>query len=448
MRRPTSELAHLFRALKAPAAARALPKLADRARAEEYPIDFDRWGRDRLSAARRAIRLVCARTHRCHGDAVLRDLAALATRLRHRPVSFTVAVGSRRFHARLDENAVAQLTFSGGSAVRLGVIPATVASGASGDLAPLRRLAETALLMSAYPVTQHQSTTDGFAQAFATECHDFPRAYSLADTAAARRGAYQRAAAALGPRAFLPFSASAWTSAGFSEGADTCIEWPNDPSAERPIPPGTAMPNVPVLVISGDLDANTTSAAGREVAHQFTHATFAEIPNVGHVPTDTSPCVLQVGLRFVATTTAHPDACAGTGAPPAVTPSAPLRAAGLPPVSARGASLAERRALAVVLATAIDARQQTGLVQAFKAASALRGGRYLARGGRIRLAGARVVRDANVSGELAPTKAAVTGGVHLTGSAIPDGHLHVRLTTTGTGRATGTLDGQPVDLTF
>ena len=29
----TGELAHLFRALKAPAAARALPKLADRARA-------------------------------------------------------------------------------------------------------------------------------------------------------------------------------------------------------------------------------------------------------------------------------------------------------------------------------------------------------------------------------------------------------------------------------
>jgi DNA replication protein DnaC len=34
--RASSELAHLFRALKAPAAARALPKLADRARAEEW----------------------------------------------------------------------------------------------------------------------------------------------------------------------------------------------------------------------------------------------------------------------------------------------------------------------------------------------------------------------------------------------------------------------------
>jgi DNA replication protein DnaC len=35
----TSELAHLFRVLKAPAAARALPKLADRARSEEWSYE-------------------------------------------------------------------------------------------------------------------------------------------------------------------------------------------------------------------------------------------------------------------------------------------------------------------------------------------------------------------------------------------------------------------------
>jgi DNA replication protein DnaC len=39
MKAATSELAHLFRALKAPAAARALPKLADRARSEEWSYE-------------------------------------------------------------------------------------------------------------------------------------------------------------------------------------------------------------------------------------------------------------------------------------------------------------------------------------------------------------------------------------------------------------------------
>src|SRR6201988_3663817 len=36
---PSSELAHLFRQLKAPAAAKALPKLADRARSEEWSYE-------------------------------------------------------------------------------------------------------------------------------------------------------------------------------------------------------------------------------------------------------------------------------------------------------------------------------------------------------------------------------------------------------------------------
>ena len=39
MSRPSSELAHLFRALKAPAAARALPKLAERARADQWSFE-------------------------------------------------------------------------------------------------------------------------------------------------------------------------------------------------------------------------------------------------------------------------------------------------------------------------------------------------------------------------------------------------------------------------
>src|SRR5918996_2060719 len=39
MTRASSELAHLFRALKAPAAALALPKLADRAREEQWSFE-------------------------------------------------------------------------------------------------------------------------------------------------------------------------------------------------------------------------------------------------------------------------------------------------------------------------------------------------------------------------------------------------------------------------
>src|SRR6476660_5994354 len=43
----SSELTHLFRALKAPAAARALPKLAERARAEDW--SYERFAQALLS---------------------------------------------------------------------------------------------------------------------------------------------------------------------------------------------------------------------------------------------------------------------------------------------------------------------------------------------------------------------------------------------------------------
>jgi hypothetical protein len=60
------------------------------------------------------------------------------------------------------------------------------------------------------------------------------------------------------------------------------------------------MPDVPVLVLSGDLDANAPSSGGRQVARQFPRDNFGEIPNAGHTPTDTR-CGLELGLRFVAT---------------------------------------------------------------------------------------------------------------------------------------------------
>jgi hypothetical protein len=66
-----SELTHLFRALKAPAAARALPKLAERARTEDW--SYERFAeallstehpRARRMAAKAASRLPASRPER------------------------------------------------------------------------------------------------------------------------------------------------------------------------------------------------------------------------------------------------------------------------------------------------------------------------------------------------------------------------------------------------
>jgi pimeloyl-ACP methyl ester carboxylesterase len=401
-----------------------------------YPIDFDPWALDRLAAARRSISLVCARTHDCRGATVLRDLARLATRLRSHPLSFTVPVAGRSIRVRLDESALAGVVWGAGNVAGFGRIPAAAASAVAGDLAQMRRLVELTV----------QPIDEGFGQAFAQQCHEYPRVFSYGDTPRVRRAAYVGARAAIGSTAFAPFSPEAWTATQL-EAVDSCLDWPNDVAAARPFPAGTLMPDVPVLALSGDLDTNTPAASGREAARRFPQAVFVEIPNVGHTP-EASPCGVAVALRFVATLTVNKLACAGTGAPPPVAARAPRVAAELPLVGGGGTPV-QRRALALVVATAADMKDQSQTLRTWSAANALRGGRYVAAKGGVQLDSVRVVRDATVSGVLVPTDSGdVTGALRLSGRGVADGRLRVSLRANGHGRATGDLHGTPVDLTF
>jgi pimeloyl-ACP methyl ester carboxylesterase len=55
---------------------------------------------------------------------------------------------------------------------------------------------------------------------------------------------------------------------------------------------------VPVLVLSGDLDANTPTASARAAAAQFRHARVIEVPGAGHTPVQ-MPEGLGLALEFL-----------------------------------------------------------------------------------------------------------------------------------------------------
>ena len=408
-----------------------------------YPIEFDPWGRDHLGAALKGIRLVCARTRACNGEPVLRDVARLATRLRSRPVSFTYSVGGERVRARLDEGALAELVFTGGDAAAFGRIPGAVASALGGDYASIRRLVQNKAIQYAVIL---RDPSFSFAQNLATHCHDYPRVFSYTDAPAARRAAYDRALKAVDPHAFWPFSPDGWTQT--SQASAQCLDWPNDPSAGSPLPAGTKFPDVPVLVLSGDLDANTPSSAGRQAAGQFPHATFVEIPNADHTPAAHNACAFNLGVRFVATLQVNAQACARTGKAPQVAAPAPRRAVELPLVAVKGTN-AERRALGLVVVTVGDLFEQGGILEVTGTAGGLRGGRYVMRkDGAVRLLGVRVVRDASVSGVVSLARAGLKGTLRLTGPGVAPGQLRVQLTETGRSHATGTVNGRRVDFSF
>jgi pimeloyl-ACP methyl ester carboxylesterase len=408
------------------------------------PIAFDPWRRDHLGAAVRGIRVVCARTRSCSGDAVLRDIARLAARLRERPVPFTFSIGGDRVRGRVDEGVLAEIVFTSGTSAAFGRIPGAVASALAGDFASLQRMAANQTLALAGIFSDPSFSA---AHNFAVNCHDYPRVFSYADTPVARRAAYERALDAVDPRDFWPFSPDGWVNGG--QASAGCLDWPSDATAGSPLPAGARFPNVPVLVLSGELDANSPSAEGRKAAAQFARATFVEIPNAGHTPAAQSACALNLALRFVATHQANANACARTGTPPRVSPPAPRRAAELPLIPVKG-TVAERRALGLVVVTAGDLIEQAGILELTGEAGGLRGGRYVTqRSGTIRLVGVRVVRDASVSGVLGESRdGGIVGTMRIRGSGVLNGQVRVRLSEAGRSRVTGTLDGRRVDFAF
>jgi len=274
-----------------------------------YRVDFDPWGRDRLAAAHRAIALICARTRTCRGAKVLDDVARVAARLRQRPVRFTVKAGARRYPVVLDEGALAELVYAQGDPLLLRRVPHAVAAARTGHMHPLQHLlAENRRTRAALIADPGAAALFSVPQSFATQCHDYPRAFSYDDPLPARRAAYDRALGALDPRPFRPFSPRGWSRAGF-EATDTCLHWPADPTAAAPLGPDAPLPDVPVLVLSGDLDTNTPPLAGRQLARRYPHATWALIANAGHTPTAGSACAARLAMRFVTTLTARPKAC-------------------------------------------------------------------------------------------------------------------------------------------
>ena len=266
-----------------------------------YSINDDPTGAVGAAAFRRAVSLTCESLGTCSGDVVLADLTSLAAQLRTRPDSVDITFEGVSHHVVLDEWQLASVAGRVFSSVPdpdgLQALAAAAASARTGDLAPLREFV-TASLTATAEIASSGAATVSVAQSWATTCHDYLRAFDYSDSPAERERAYDATQADLQEEDFAPFSASAWsTRADYDNGA--CLAWPDDPTAEVPFARGTELPDVPVLVLNGDLDANTPSASGRQAAAQFPHATFVEVPGAGHTPATTVEGLTRI-LSFIA----------------------------------------------------------------------------------------------------------------------------------------------------
>jgi hypothetical protein len=107
---------------------------------------------------------------------------------------------------------------------------------------------------------------------------------------------------------------------------DECVDWPvtaQGPPAAPLIPAAARYPDVPVLVVSGELDNMTTVADGAAAAARFPRAHHLILANSFHVnalPHARSGCGAAVVRRFLDTLTVGDTACAAQVPPVPLVP--------------------------------------------------------------------------------------------------------------------------------
>jgi pimeloyl-ACP methyl ester carboxylesterase len=404
------------------------------------PIAFDPWARDVLRASKRALGLLCQRNHACSRTRVLRDLGVLVRRVRRHPVPFTAPTPGGPARFVIGERELAELTYARGIPTISGLFIPALEAAADGAYGPLKRLVATVRSLEVMFLTADPSILS-YAQLTATTSHDYPKVFDLSTAPARRRAQYRRAVGAIPKADFAPFTPAAWFQSGIW-GAPTCLDWPVDPTAGSPLQ-GLKLPDVPVLVQSGDLDTNTPIEQGRLTARRFPHATFAVVTNAAHTP-DGSPCGANMARQFIATLRTDPDRCQHARRPPPVAARPALHAAELPQVPLRASTVA-RQAVAVALATVADARAVTAIAPVPIPVSALLGGTYVPTANGRRFVRARVVTDAVASGTQTIGSPVTVTRLRLSRPAV--GHAQLTLRSVGeTTRITGTVGKRRVAL--
>jgi pimeloyl-ACP methyl ester carboxylesterase len=402
-----------------------------------FPIASDPWGRDVLRGMRRVIGLVCKRSHRCSGPRVLAQIERLSRRLREHPLSFAAQSPVGTVDLTLGERELANVTYGGGHPEVYGYLPAAVQAALHGDYALLERLVTVSRVSEVGELFIDPSLFS-VAAASATSCHDYPRPYDLADPPADRLAEYEGGLAALDPSDFRPFSADAWLDTEIDAGPK-CLGWPADSAAGSPLM-GQPMPDVPVLVQSGDLDADTPVEQGRRAAAQFAHPTFAIVANAGHTP-DLQPCGVAMAIEFVKHLHTDRNSCRHNGEPPKVVGRPALLAAQL-----RGhirAAGPVRRVVRVALATIADARRIATYSGMTDQLDALRGGVYDVSARRVRFIDAQVVTDAAADGTQTKRGRVTLTRLRLRGRGVAASKLTLR-SSAGTTRITGSVGGHRV----
>ncbi|HEX4153758.1 MAG TPA: alpha/beta hydrolase [Steroidobacteraceae bacterium] len=381
------------------------------------------WYPSYAPAMRDKFNLACRRSTACAKlpgsslDRIIRTLAQL--RLSPAPARAADADGKERVFTA-DPGHLATVMFGSDPALAtVRELDAAARAYLDGDRAPLLRLmAETIGAVdsadarnSAADITQWSAGLE-----VAVMCHDPPQIFDMRLPPALRAADRDRALAGRRlsfPDTYAPFTIEEYRAMPLDYSyIDQCVSWPISPAAHpagHPTPPNAAYPDVPALVISGELDNMTTPADGAAAVAAFPHGKRVLVANSFHVnalPHARSPCAANIVRQFIDTLQPGNTGCASQVPPVRLVPRFALHADEVDAAVADAGNAAPESALRVASAAA----QTVGdiLVRAAGNSSGhgvgLRGGRFdiTEHGGsrHVVLDGVRWTEDLAVSGTI------------------------------------------------
>jgi pimeloyl-ACP methyl ester carboxylesterase len=406
------------------------------------------WYPTYAGATRDKFNLACARSPACSqlpGRSLDHIMPAL-DELRRSPFSARAYDADGRQHSFAADAPQLAIVMMGGapSLTTVREVDAAARAFTDGDRLPLLRLmAETITAVdSRDPTGDPTKWSAGLAAAVL--CHDPPQIFDMRLAPADRLRDHDRALVERRSSArdtYSPFTIDEYRAMPLDYSfIDECVGWPVAPPSHPASQVGAhaAYPDVPALIISGELDSITTMADGAAVAAAFPHGVQVRIANSFHVnalPRARSDCGAEIVRRFIAALTADDISCASQVPPVRLVAQFSMESRDLAPAAELPGNSASPRQLRVVNAAVQTAGDLVARVDANSTdhGRGLRGGTYrLKRSGaaeRIELQQVRWTRDVAVSGRIVRSSrrhGMVRAFLHVSTPKDPIGRLSVQ----------------------
>jgi pimeloyl-ACP methyl ester carboxylesterase len=336
-----------------------------------YPLDGPdyAWYPSYAPAMRDKFNIACQRSKGCAelGGSSVEHMAPLIERLRAAPFTAHAVDGDgrqRTFTANASQ--LATVMFAGAPALAtVRELDAAARAFMEDDRAPLLRLMAETLsgVDSRDPTADATHWSAGLAAA--VMCQDPPQIFDMRLAPVLRAADRDRAVAErqrVFPDTYAPFTIDEYRAMPLDYSfLDQCVAWPVSPPthpASHVVPADAAYPDIPALILSGELDNITTMADGEAVAKAFRHGRQVRLANSFHVnalPRARSACGAEIARRFISTLEPGDVGCAAAVPAVPLVPRFARKAAQLEPAVGMNGNSADGESLKWVSAAVITA---------------------------------------------------------------------------------------------